>query len=241
MNYIKELNAFRDWLLLNELPTSAIALWHSLMLINNMAGWKSRFNASNSLVEQLTSLSKQGIVDARKKLIEKNLIKYEKGKKGQAPVYEMVSLVNSLDLSSDQSTYQSTYQSHTDSLNIPKHKQNKTKYDDEDARENPFSFFEQNFGVLNPFISESINSWCDDLSDEHVIAALKVTLKNGKSHFNYAEAILRDWHSKSLLTIDDVRAYERQKQQKKNQGRRNNVTPFKRASGSQYDNYDLGF
>ncbi|UQD52331.1 hypothetical protein C0971_10135 [Bacillus methanolicus] len=133
MNYIKELKAFRDWLLLNDLPTSAIALWHTLMAINNMTGWKERFNAPNSTVEKLTGLSKQGLVDARKKLIENGLIEYEKGKKGKAPTYKMVSLVNSLDQYSyqldDQYTDQSTDQFDDQSLTIPKHKQkqNETK------------------------------------------------------------------------------------------------------------------
>lgn len=45
MNYIKELNAFREWLLVHEFPGSAVSLWHTLMSINNAARWKSRFNA----------------------------------------------------------------------------------------------------------------------------------------------------------------------------------------------------
>lgn len=101
MNYMKELRAFKEWLLVNELPTSAIVLWYTLMGVNNTAGWKSRFNAPNSLIQQLTGLSKQGLINARTKLIESNLIGCEKGKKGKAPVYKMVPLVNAVDQSLD--------------------------------------------------------------------------------------------------------------------------------------------
>ncbi|ASN05787.1 hypothetical protein CFK40_12585 [Virgibacillus necropolis] len=73
MDYIKELNAFKDWLLMNDLPTGAITLWHTLMAVNNATGWKERFNAPSSTVGQLMGLSKQGILDARKILMEEGV------------------------------------------------------------------------------------------------------------------------------------------------------------------------
>lgn len=226
MNYIKELKAFTNWLLLNDLPTSAIVLWHTLMAINNMTGWKERFNAPNSTVEKLTGLSKQGLVDARKKLLEKGLIKYEKGKKGKAPIYEIVSLVNSLDQlpyqSHDQFTYQSTYQSHDQCLTIPKHKQNETKQknkEEEDARAiNAFQFYEQNgFGTISPYIAEKISMWIDDLSEELVLEAMKIAVENGARSWNYVETILRDWASKKLTTVEQVQAERLAYQQRKAQ------------------------
>lgn len=93
VNYIKELNAFREWLLMNDLPAGAISLWYTLMSINNLARWKKRFNAPNAVVRQLTGLSKQGVIDARNILIEHELIQCIQGKRGQAPIYEMNSLV----------------------------------------------------------------------------------------------------------------------------------------------------
>lgn len=93
MNYIKELNAFREFLLENELAAGAISLWHALMSINNKTMWKRRFNGPGAVVGQLAGLSKQGVVDARAKLVEYGLIRYDKGCPGKAPVYEMISLV----------------------------------------------------------------------------------------------------------------------------------------------------
>ncbi|SDJ20640.1 hypothetical protein [Natribacillus halophilus] len=119
MDYMKELNAFRNWLLMNDLTTSGIALWHTLMSINNMTGWKEHFNAPNSTVQRLTGLSKQGLVDARKVLIDNNLIEYQKGKKNKAPVYKIISLVNSVDQSLDQIVDQSVDQQ----LDLPAYQQ----------------------------------------------------------------------------------------------------------------------
>src|SRR5699024_6566812 len=81
MNYIKELNAFREWLLVHELPTSAIVLWYTLMGINNIARWKRTFNAPNGVTQQLSGLSKSGVHVARKSLVEHGLITYEPGEK----------------------------------------------------------------------------------------------------------------------------------------------------------------
>ena len=222
MNYIKELRAFKDWLLLNDLPTSAIALWHTLMSINNMTGWKERFNAPNQVVGKLTGLSKQGVVDARKKLLENGLIEYEKGRRGKAPIYKMVSLVNSLDQSPYQLDDQSDYQSHDQDLNIPKQKQNKTKGSSGEVEVgNPFEFYQENFGMASPFILESIGMWVDDMNEEIVIAAMKLSLKNGANSFSYIETILKEWAKHNLSDIDSIRAFEKSK-------RNNRAIPFQK-------------
>lgn len=94
MNYIREINAFRDFQFMHKLPASAVATWHALMTINNAAGWKRTFNAANSTVQSLAGLSKQGLANAREILVEHRLIYYQKGTRGSAPVYQIVSLAN---------------------------------------------------------------------------------------------------------------------------------------------------
>src|SRR5699024_6309460 len=164
MNYIKELNAFRKWLLLTEIPTSAIALWYTLMAINNSVGWKVKFNAPNSIVQKLTGLSKQGLANARSELLEHNIIVYEKGRRGKAPVYQMISLVHSVDQSGYPCTHQYDTQSYPQTLTVPKQKKkHKQDSDDGDAKENPFVIYEQNFGSLRPIIRDSMMSWCEEL------------------------------------------------------------------------------
>ncbi|NQD66488.1 DnaD domain protein [Bacillus haikouensis] len=227
MNYLKELKAFKDWLLLNDLNTSAIALWHTLMAINNMAGWKERFNAPNSTVEKLTGLSKQGLVNARIKLIENELIEYEKGKKGKAPIYKVKSLVNSVDQSlyqSDtQSLYQSGYQSDDQQLTIPKHKLNKTKLKEDVGEEarvspNPFQFYEQEgFGVLGGYIPQKIVGWCGDLSESLVLEAMKIAVEQGTKKWGYVEAILKNWSQKGIKTVEQCQAEQKQYKEQRSQ------------------------
>ena len=94
MNYIRELNAFRNFQLMHQLPASAVATWHALMSINNATGWKHTFNAANSTVQALAGLSKQGLANARERLVAHRLIDYQKGKRGSAPLYHIVSLAS---------------------------------------------------------------------------------------------------------------------------------------------------
>lgn len=83
------------------------------------------------------------------------------------------------------------------------------------SKENPFSFYQNNFGVLSPFLAENIQQWCDDLSDDLVIESMKIALMNGKD-FGYAEGALKQWKRKNIVSLDDVRA-ERASRQRENQ------------------------
>ncbi|MGG4042097.1 DnaD domain-containing protein [Bacillus smithii] len=72
---------------------------------------------------------------------------------------------------------------------------------------NPFAFYQQNFGVLNSFITEEISQWINDIGSELVIEAMKRALREQKK-WNYANGILKDWANNNLRTLEDVEAYE---------------------------------
>lgn len=83
---------------------------------------------------------------------------------------------------------------------------------------NAHRFYQENFGVENPFIAECIDQWIDDIGEELVIEAMKRALKQNKS-WSYAEGILKDWARHNLRTLADVEAYEMAFQRKnKRQG-----------------------
>ena len=78
MNYIKLLNWYRDYLLLNHQSTAEIALYHALLMINNKCGWKEWFTAPNSTIQLLTGISETHLIAVRNKLKQNNLIDYNK-------------------------------------------------------------------------------------------------------------------------------------------------------------------
>ena len=96
MNYIREINAFYDWLETNELSTSAISLWYALMHINNKTGWKNEFTVALSVLSIKSGLSPRAVTNARKELAEKGRIKWESRNGNQAAQYTVNSLVEEL-------------------------------------------------------------------------------------------------------------------------------------------------
>ncbi len=92
MNYLREINAFYDWLETNSMSTSCIALWHALMAINNKAGWADEFTVAISTLETKTGLKKKTIERCRNTLEQKGLIDWRERKGNQSAIYNMNSL-----------------------------------------------------------------------------------------------------------------------------------------------------
>ncbi|AND84241.1 hypothetical protein GTH52_07215 [Clostridium tyrobutyricum] len=91
MKYISEINAFYDWLELNELSTSAVALWYALMHINNKAAWVETFTVAESVLSIKTGLSGRGVRNARNELKQKGRIDFRSRVGGRAPIYTIIS------------------------------------------------------------------------------------------------------------------------------------------------------
>lgn len=94
MNYIIELNAFHDSLLMNDLSTGQIALWYALMHINNKCNWIEWFSASNKVLSIQTGMSRSGILKARNELKQKGYIDF-KPKGTESTLYKIIPMSNS--------------------------------------------------------------------------------------------------------------------------------------------------
>jgi DnaD/phage-associated family protein len=84
-----------------------------------------------------------------------------------------------------------------------------------DKLEQVYQFYQSNFGVLPPSIGEDIEYWCNDLSPELVLEAMKRTLEQNKRTWKYTKGILRDWEHKGVKTLDDVKALETEWKERK--------------------------
>ena len=129
MNYIREINAFYDWLETNHLSVSAISLWYSLMHINNKTGWKNEFTVALSVLAAKSGLSPRAVTNARKELAEKERIIWESRDGNQSAKYRVNSLVDELqelyaDNTSDKVANKATCNTsdNTSILNKPKQK-----------------------------------------------------------------------------------------------------------------------
>lgn len=94
VNYLQEIVAFNEWKEVNQLPATAIALWHELMAINNKCGWQQEFTVPNGLLQIKAGLSRKQFDAARLLLIQKGRITYKKSNNvNQAGKYSMIPFV----------------------------------------------------------------------------------------------------------------------------------------------------
>ncbi|WP_396234489.1 DnaD domain-containing protein [Caldifermentibacillus hisashii] len=83
--------------------------------------------------------------------------------------------------------------------------------------QNLFTFFEQNgFGTNSGYLFEKIQAWCEDLSQELVLEAMKIAVESGNKNWSYVEGILRRWFDKGYQTINEVRAAQKEYRERLN-------------------------
>jgi DnaD/phage-associated family protein len=88
--------------------------------------------------------------------------------------------------------------------------------EDEGDFENPFSFFEKNgFGTIGSHIAEKIIKWCEDLSDELVLEAMKISVEHSVKTWSYVESILKDWSEKQIQTVEQANALQQQRKEQR--------------------------
>lgn len=98
MDYIKEMNAFYDLDMANQLTPNAISLYFALLNIANKLYWKADFVVSNLTLQSRSGIADRKTLDrARNQLIQKGLIDYKpSGKVNQAGSYTIIGCVGQL-------------------------------------------------------------------------------------------------------------------------------------------------
>ena len=92
MNYIREMNAFMDWLETNPLEPITQTLWFHLMAIANKCNWPEWFTVANLTLQAKVGIDKKTLAKHRLKLEQKNRIEYKTGTKKQAGKYRLLAL-----------------------------------------------------------------------------------------------------------------------------------------------------
>lgn len=211
MNYIKLLNSFYDRLETNSLSTSAIALWHAIVHVNNKAGWPEEFTVAVSVLCVKTGLSERTINNARNDLKMNGLIDFRSRKGNKSAVYKVVDLSATIayklsdsdSLSAIDADKRSDNASDKPSDNVSdnasallketKLKETKQEDDKTPAPINPFTFFEQEgFGTLTQTTGEMIGGLVDLYHEAPVLSAMKEAVVRGARNLKYVEAILKN-------------------------------------------------
>jgi DnaD/phage-associated family protein len=252
LNYIQEINAFYDWLETNPIPDSAIVLWHALMHINNKAGWVPEFAVAISTLSVKTGLKKDAVNRARHRLQQAGRIEFRSRSGQQSAVYRIIPFASEKTTQSASQTAPQTYEidhcvglsdanritnreqtatqsaSQTASIiKLNETKQNETK---ESAAavigDDPFTFYQNNFGVMSPFIVQDMTQWCEEMGDQLVVEAMKRALVQNQTRWSYVTSILKDWLNKGYKTLEAVEAEKVAIKRRREERTARRVTPL---------------
>lgn len=243
MNYIREINAFYDWLELNELTKPAVLLWHALMHLNNKSGWQESFTVARSVIEAKTGLKKDAYYKARNQLKQYRLLEFkERGTK--ATIFRMFPVSSVLqttiqisynDLSvkqtTNETTTKTTSQTRTQTRTETINKLNKTKLNETNniVAATPVNFFDEYLLAFNrqpsPIQIQEINSFIDQdgLTDEVICTAFRKAAENGAG-YPYARSIINSWAKKGVKTLEAVNREQSEFESKRAQGKQRRGT-----------------
>lgn len=235
MNYLKEINAFMDWLEINPLDATTQALWFHIMAIANKSGWPEWFTIANLTLMAKVGISENTLIKHRNILIQKNRIEYKNQGKHKAGKYRIIPFTSFFEVKDTvkdnlTSNFAVNHEANCEVNHEVKrevnpsalNKLNKTKQNNNNnhnnARENfsVFAAFEQEFGrPLSPMEVDRIRQWCEESDSMLIMEALRRAVMMGKMNFRYIDAILLEWRKNNLRTLSEVAQYDQKFQEQR--------------------------
>lgn len=238
MNYIKEINAFMDWLEINPLEAITQALWFHIMAIANKSGWPEWFTIANLTLMARLNVSENTLIKHRNILIQKGRILYKNQGKKKAGKYKLIPFTSKNEanhsvkdnITSNIEVKREVKNSITSNIEVNRevnrevirevnrevnpsalYKLNETKLNEDDDVINdndPFVYYSKNIGPMLPYIADLIKQYQKDLPDELITEAFKIAVRNNARSMRYAEKIMLSWLNKGIRTMEDYKRHE---------------------------------
>lgn len=184
LNYLTEIKAFYDTLVINSLSSPDIALWYALMSIANKSGWKNEFPVALSVLAIYSGVNESTVKRSRNKLAQCGYITWRPRRGNQAAIYHINSLVVHREPQIEPQTVpQCEPQTVPQSIPIHKTKLNKTKTNNPPI--SPAVHFDEFWDAYpkkgNRSLTEKayVDVLLSNVPEEDVLAAVR----------NYAEAV----------------------------------------------------
>lgn len=93
--------------------------------------------------------------------------------------------------------------------------QESQKIDGGGCRENVINFYQQNIGMLSPYMAEELVDALEEFGEVLVIEAMKISVASGNRSWRYTYGILKKWRHHNVKTLGDVSALDREFEQQK--------------------------
>lgn len=92
MDYIRQINAFENWLEFNDLGAGPQLLWYKLMRVANISGWQNELSIANTRLISMTKSSEKTLINNRNQLIQSGLLQYKKRGRTKSGIYILTDL-----------------------------------------------------------------------------------------------------------------------------------------------------
>ena len=199
MNYLTEIKVFYDLVQIKQLSTGQIALWHALMHINNKCGWNEWFTVANLTLQLTTGLSRAGINKNRNALKQLGLIDF-RANTTKATSYKIITMSKSNQVGSQISNQIGSQISNQISSTL--NKLNKTKLN---KTSSSIKFYMENINpLITPHEVEILNDYCNDLSEDLIIYAMRDAIEHKAMNMKYIKSILDRYIRQNIRSVEQI-------------------------------------
>ncbi|SEM80800.1 DnaD domain protein [Paenibacillus sp. OV219] len=180
MNYLREINAFFDWLETNPLEASTQTLWFHLMAVANKSGWPEWFAVANPLLQAKVGVTENTLTKHRNYLVQKGRIEYKSQGKQQAGRYRLIPLTSNNEVNHEVK-YEAKYAVNHEVKGSALFKLNETKQDSGEMSDIVNLNFRKAIRVIDTQFPARINS----LQSQH----LEYYISKGMEHDLVTKAV----------------------------------------------------
>ncbi|EUJ27355.1 DnaD domain protein [Listeria cornellensis] len=233
INYLKEINAFHDWLEINPISSTTQSLWFHIMNIANKCSWPSEFTIANPTLQAKLGISRGTLNEHRNILVQKGRIQYKSLGRNKAGVYKLIlfygsnnELVKGSSSIIEPENNPNPTPHQPEPLPLVKLNKNETKQ----TVENPFMHYQKKMGRdLSGTGIQKLMNWIelDKMPEDLINYAIDITAqessnpkKRKTNPENYIDGILKNWARDGIRTLDAAISENK---------------PDKVASGSDFD------
>lgn len=254
MNYIKEINAFRNYLKTHPIPAITQALWYVVIDYHNSCAWERWIAIDNSRLEAELMISKPTLITHRNKLIQNGLLQYQsQQKKKNSGRYKLLSFemgeVNPTGKVTGKNILPERLpdllpdalpDTLPDSLHINKLNEIKPIEEDEEQKELAaiVKFYNANIGrMMTPYQLEIIQTFIEDGIETGLVLEVMKDSVGKDEKWYWFKKVLNNCVFEKIFTVQQYSAKKLEKQHRKGDNRGGN----KERSGKTASGFNVDF
>lgn len=189
--------------------------------------------ALNGNEKTLTGISKTVFTLIKPQVLANNR-RYENGKKGGRPKKETTGFENKKTIgftNEETKTKPNVNVNDNVNVNVNANVNDNDEVSDScvDGLQEVINFYENNIGLMSPYILDVLSDYKNEMTTELIIYALKKAVEADKRTIQYVKGILNNWSKKGITTVLDAKKEDEEFKNKRGLENKNETEEEKRA------------